>query len=293
VQGLIAAFDEHLARAALAERSKVEYARTVRRFASWAEDRDDWPPTDPWQREHLTRDYKRFLQRERKQAPATINATLSALDVLWRASGLGPADVPHLPLPERAPRGLGAEDERRLLRAAERRGIRTHAMILTMCLCGPRLAEMCALDVDDVALTARTGMLYIRSGKGSRPREVPIPAQARPVLGQWLTERSQMRGANTCPALWLTLRGGRIATTTLDEVIRKTALATGTDRLPPVVASAHTLRHTAIHRMKREGIDVDMIRELAGHARLSTTQVYGRATAEEKGLRADALRVDY
>lgn len=291
--GLIAAFAEALDRSALLDATKHEYAAMVRRFAAWAEDRDDWPPTDPWQREHLTRDYKKYLQTERKLAPASINATLSALDMLWRVSGLGPANVPRLPLPVQAPRGLGAEDERRLLRAAERRGIRTHAIILTMCLCGPRLAEMVALDVGDVALTARTGMLYIRNGKGAKPREVPVPAQARPVLAEWMMARSQMLGATLNPALWLTMRGTRMARNTLDDVIRTTALATKTDRLPAVVASAHTLRHTAIHRMKRDGIDIDMIREIAGHRRLSTTQQYGKATAEEKGLRADVLRVDY
>ena len=45
-----------------------------------------------------------------------------------------------------------------------------------------RLAELVALDVEDVRSSARKGVLVIRSGKGDSHREVPLNALARQVL---------------------------------------------------------------------------------------------------------------
>lgn len=286
--GQIASFGEFLARAALRERSRSEYAATVRRFTDWASDRDEWPPSDPWQREHLTRDYTTFLRTEKSAAPSTINSTLSALDLLWTHLGLGPSGVRREHIPLQAPRGLNSDEEKRLLREAEKRGVRDHALILLLLMCGPRLDETAMLDVRDLTLTARTGDLHIRHGKGGKQRHVPVPAQARPVLAQWLEHRRGLRGADGTP-LWLSRRGGRLSRNGIDEVIRACAAACN----PPVQASAHVLRHTAIHRMRNAGMDPFMIAELVGHASVRTTQGYGRPTADEKAQRVDALRVDY
>lgn len=286
--GLTTGFDQFLARASLAERSRAEYAATVRRFATWAEEREDWPPGDPWQREHLTRDYTRYLRTERRAAPSSVNAALTALDLLWTHLGLGPSGVKREQIPQQAPRGLSARDEQHLLREAERRGIRDHALILLLAVCVPRLEETAMLDVSDVTLTARTGDLHIRHGKGGRQRHVAIPAQVRTVLGEYLEHRRTLPGADG-PALWLSRRGTRMARTSIDDVVR----GTGAACKPPITVSAHVLRHTGIHRMRGDGMDPFMIAEVAGHASVRTTQNYGRPTADEKAQRVESLRVDY
>ena len=54
---------------------------------------------------------------------------------------------------------------------------------------GLRLAELVALDVDDVRMSARKGVVIVRSGKGDAYREVPLNALVRQVLEEWLAER--------------------------------------------------------------------------------------------------------
>lgn len=286
--GQIADFDDFLARAALQPRSRVEYAATVRRFVAWASSHEDWPPEKPWQREHLTRDYKRYLQTEKAAAASTVNTTLSALDLLWTHMELGPTSVKREDIPQLAPRGLSADEARRLMRQAEQRGIRDHALILLLIMCGPRLDETAKLDVRDLTLTARTGDLHIRHGKGGKQRHTPVPSQARPVLAQWLEHRRTLLGADG-PALWLSRRGTRLSPNGIDEAIR----AAAAQCRPPIKVSAHVLRHTAIHRMRRESLDPFMIAEIVGHASVRTTQGYGRPTADEKAQLMDNIRIDY
>ena len=56
-----------------------------------------------------------------------------------------------------------------------------------------RLAELAALDVDDVPTTERTGEVIVRAGKGQRYRGVPLSARPGGSCGPgW-------GSARTCP----------------------------------------------------------------------------------------------
>ena len=56
--------------------------------------------------------------------------------------------------------------------------------------------------------------------------------------------------------------------------------------------TAHVLRHSFATTLVRGGTDLVIAAELLGHARLETTRIYTRATAED-GLKAvDLLPVD-
>ena len=58
--------------------------------------------------------------------------------------------------------------------------------------------------------------------------------------------------------------GGRLTPRAVDLVVRKVARAAG------LGLSAHVLRHTCITKLVREGSDVVLVAELAGHRRLET-----------------------
>ena len=77
------------------------------------------------------------------------------------------------------------EETRRLLRAAERGalpgttgGVRDRAIVTVLLFTALRIAELAALNRDDVAISARKGLLTVRHGKGDRYREVPLNAEA-------------------------------------------------------------------------------------------------------------------
>ena len=59
-----------------------------------------------------------------------------------------------------------------------------------------RQHELVALDVADVAISARKGLLIVRSGKGDVYREIPLNPSCRKALEHWLKERC---AADGCP----------------------------------------------------------------------------------------------
>ena len=83
-------FERWLAGRPLADRSRREYARNVRVYCAWlaaTPDRDGWqgdPLTDPLARDHAARDFRRYLQVERRAAASTVNLALASLDALYR-----------------------------------------------------------------------------------------------------------------------------------------------------------------------------------------------------------------
>jgi integrase/recombinase XerC len=193
--------------------------------------------------------------------------------------------VARVDQPARAPRALGEDEARRLLRAARRTGsTRGRALLALLSGTGLRLAEAAALDVDDVPTTERTGAEHVRAGKGERPRTVPLPADARSLLRCWLTERAQhpavLRGE---PALWL----GRRAARQLQRIVAEL----GADAWP-VDVSAHTLRHTAATRWLRAGVDVVVVADLLGHASLDTPRTYTLPTDRELAAAVEAAAVE-
>ncbi len=62
--------------------------------------------------------------------------------------------------------------------------------------------SLVALDVDDVSLSARKGLVVIRSGKGDLYREVPLNPSCRDAMDGPLTERPR-RAADDGQALFV------------------------------------------------------------------------------------------
>jgi integrase/recombinase XerC len=86
---------------------------------------------------------------------------------------------------------------------------RARAIALVPFYAGTRIAEIVGLDVDDVRLSARKGLLRIL-GMGEKVREIPIHRELRTALTGWLDERGDWPGADT-RALFLNQRGGRLS----------------------------------------------------------------------------------
>ena len=132
-------FERWLAGRPLADRSRREYARNVRAYCEWlaeTPDRDRWqgdPLVDPLARDHAARDFRRYLQVEKRAAASTVNLALASLDALYRCLGLGRPHVRREKPGQAAPRALDEDGQHRLLRrAAEAAPIRARALVMLM-----------------------------------------------------------------------------------------------------------------------------------------------------------------
>jgi site-specific recombinase XerC len=116
------------------------------------------------------------LKAVERWKPASVNLALASLDTFYTQLGLGRPVVRREELSRSAPRAITEDQQRRLLRMAERAPARDRAIAVLLLYTGLRLAELVALDVDDVRVSARKGLVIVRSGKGDAYREVPLNA---------------------------------------------------------------------------------------------------------------------
>jgi integrase/recombinase XerC len=273
----------------LAARSREAYGHQVRRFLIWLGDRspvDGDPLSDEAARDWAVRDYKRHLKAVERWKPSSVNLSLAALDSFYTQLGLGRPVVRREDLPAKAPRALSEEQQRRLLRVAERVSARDRAIVVMLLYTGLRLAELVALDVDDARMSARKGLVIVRSGKGDAYREIPLNALVRQVLAEWLAERKQL-AVDDERALFLGRGGRRLAKRSVDDVVR------GLGKDAGVKLSAHSLRHTFLTVLVRKGTDLVLVAELAGHRRLETTRRYSLPSDADRLLAVERLQIDY
>jgi site-specific recombinase XerC len=140
-----------------------------------------------------------------------VNLALAAVDHFNRFVRLGPANVKREPLAQAAPRALSMEEQRALLRAAELVRPRDGAIVTLLLYTALRLHELAALDVEDVAMSARKGIVVVRSGKGDAYREVPLNRPCRAALEKWVNARGERARdgepkPSLLPARWTLLR---------------------------------------------------------------------------------------
>jgi site-specific recombinase XerD len=273
----------------LAVRSREAYAHQVGRYLAWLGDRspvDGDPLAEVDARDWAVRDYKRHLKAVERWKPASVNLALAALDSFYAQLGLGRPIVRREELSKSAPRAITVEEQRRLLRIAEGARARDRAIVVMLLYTGLRLAELVALDVDDLRMSARKGLVIVRSGKGDAYREVPLNALVRQVLEEWLAERKS-KTADGEDALFVGRSGRRLSKRSVDDVVR------GFGKDAGVSLSAHVLRHTFLTRLVRQGSDLVLVAELAGHRRLETTRRYSLPSDIDRLLAVENLQIDY
>jgi len=288
-----AVLDEYigaLATAPLAAQTRRTYTSKVRQYLAWlaGADLDEDPLLSADGRDWAVRDYRTHLQTVLKRSPATVNNALAAVNDLYIRRGVGPAAAARVDAAVAAPRALDKRAQLRYLRAVQTcPSPRDQALALVPFYAGARISEIVALDIDDVARSARKGVLRIL-GKGERVRQVPIHPQLHAALNGWLAERADWPGATDTPALFLNQRGQRLSVRGAHDIITGIAAAAGLDDDTTV----HILRHTFATTLVRGGTDLVIVAELLGHARLETTRIYTRPSAEDRTRALDLLPVD-
>jgi integrase/recombinase XerC len=110
--------------------------------------------------------------------------------------------------------------------------------VVLMLFTALRISEAVALDVDDVRILTRKGVLVVL-GKGEVQREVPLNALVRQVLDEWFDARKDV-AADGERALFVSRTGGRLSARSADRDVRLVAAGAGLE------LSAHTLRHTCL-----------------------------------------------
>ena len=262
-----AAIERYLGAAGISEATRRAYGGDLRDFARWFG--PDSPIEDVDVR--VLADWGTELGRARpggKLAPATFGRKLTAVRGLLRQA-LGRERTPDASLAPRRPRRLpdapkqGEVEE--IVDGLDGEGalaLRNQALVELVYSAGLRSAEAIDLDLADVDFEQE--LVHVRRGKGGKGRVVPLGEEAGALVARYLREaRPQLaRGAND--ALFLSVRGRRLDTSTLRRL----------------VPHPHRLRHAFATHLLEGGADLRTIQELLGHSSLSTTQMYSHVDAK-------------
>lgn len=287
----LAAYDAWLDRQPLAIKTRVAYRLQVHQYGAYLAlypSTPDDPLRTPFARDYAIRGYKTYLKVERQAKPTSVNLALAAIDHFHQFIGNDRPQVQRESLPAQAPRALNPEEQKAFLRAVERTPtVRDRAIARLLFYTAIRLGECAALNLDDVRVSARKGVVIIRSGKGDTYREVPPNTEVREALRAWLKERSKRFSQLSDPAVFLNPQGKRLSARSIDLIIRRI----GADA--HLELSAHILRHTCLTNLVRNGNDLVLVAEIAGHKRLETTRRYSLPSLREREMAMEAIKIDY
>jgi len=252
------------------------YRLDLSHFARWFRESTGEEPDPAKVTSVDLREYQSFM-RVRGLKPNTVNRRLKAVKawLKWAAEeGLAPRlpDFPRdVPQGRKAPQALERAEQNRLLRELEKEGdARDRALVRLMLSCGLRLSEACGLLAEDVSLDGKRAAVTVRSGKGGKWRELPLPPEARKALREWLAERER-KGIRS---EWLFPGkdpSEHLSPSAAWRAVKKYAWRARVPGLKP-----HVLRHTCATNMIRSGAALTEVAACLGHARLDTVMVYTR-----------------
>lgn len=146
------------------------------------------------------------------------------------------------------------------------RAVRTRFCLEMFYGSGLRLSELTGLKWSQIA---RDGASVRVLGKGGRYRTVPVTASARDCLAEYKALLAA-QGIPLAGPVLLSARGKPVG----NRIIQRTV----TDRLRAMgrrgKSSPHVLRHSFATHLLDHGADLMAVKDMLGHASLSTTQKY-------------------
>jgi integrase/recombinase XerC len=272
----------------LSDHTVAAYRRDLLQFRDWlGTQRSGWTWRDVDRLD--LRSYLGYLSRK-GLARRTVGRKLSAIRSFYRwlhredLVDANPARAVRSPRADRTlPGWLTRGDADRVFTVAENRaadgsfaGVRDLAILETFYATGMRLSELQGLSVRDVDLVGH--QVKVR-GKGRKERIVPLGTAAVRALRRYEPRRLEVLRASPRPdrdALFVSARGRRLSARRIQDIVRQQldAVADTGD------LSTHSIRHSFATHLLDAGADLVAVKELLGHASLSTTRIYTHTSTE-------------
>ena len=219
----------------------------------------------------------------RRLAPATVNAVVSALSSYWiwmQRHGLisdNPWAHQRTRLPNRVGQRILSREEVRALLDATPPGVQ-RTMVLTLYATGARRAEICRDPEQERATGRPTGLhwgdvfsrkdgsaVLTLTGKRTKTRYVPISKAVAHEI-RMLSRRHRPEDYVFCHDRW----ADAITTKEAWSIVHRAGKQAGI----PGDVSPHWLRHSYATHLLAQGVPVNTVQALMGHARLDTTGIY-------------------
>lgn len=146
---------------------------------------------------------------------------------------------------------------------------------------GLRRAEGEQLNIADIHF--RENLLYVREGKGTKRRVIPLTAKVTADLeAYYLQDRcsAQVKKVKDQEAFFLNRIGNRLLGDQCNRILQQLADKAGLKK----EVTLHQLRHSIATHLLQGGMGMEQVRDFLGHYFLESTQVYAKPAAEQLKL---------
>jgi site-specific recombinase XerD len=202
---------------------------------------------------------------------SSLRSFFNYLSVTAHIIDIDPTKNLDIPAPKNAlPKYLSLNESLELLKIADTNESKRNYCIITLFLnCGMRLSELVGINISDIDFEENRVKVL---GKGHKERMVYLNAACIDALNEYLQIRKNNLKAKNEPALFISNQNKRISKRRVQQIVEDTITKAGLDGKG---ITTHKLRHTAATLMYQYGdVDVLTLKELLGHANVSTTEIY-------------------
>ena len=222
--------------------------------------------------------YQQYLLR-RGLSASSVSRSLSALRGLYQylisvgAMDHNPArEIPNDKVAKKGPQVLTNKEIELLLSQPspnDLKGIRDKAMLELLYATGIKVSELVSLDVDDVNLS----LSFIKCGNGGKERFIPVYPLALKALTNYLEFSRRLLVVHPDErALFVNVNGDRMTRQGFWKLLKQYAESAKIYK----DITPHTLRHSFAAHLLENGADIHDIKEILGHADISSTQRYAQ-----------------
>lgn len=209
-------------------------------------------------------DIKSYLKHltNKEKSPAGIRQVIAALrfyysDVLHRKFF---KYIKNPKMAQKLPVVLSRDEVKRMIKVTKNQ---KHRLLIQLIYgCGLRVSEVVKIKISDIDIDR--GVLTVRSGKGRKDRQLPIPKSLINDLISSITMRKYLFEGT----------GGYLTQKSAYDIVKNTSKKAKILKN----VSCHTLRHSFATHLLESGTDIRYIQELLGHKRLQTTQIYTKVS---------------
>lgn len=219
----------------------------------------------------FTADERKNLERSRYRKISSLRSFFKYMDRVAHLIDKDPCKDLDIRTPKAArPKFLSLDESLRLLKASDSTDSKRDYCIITLFLnCGMRLSELVGINIRDIDFYENRMEVL---GKGNKKRTVYLNKACIDALNRYLEDRRSNTKAADEPALFISNQNHRISKRRVQQIVESTLEKAGLDGKG---ITTHKLRHTAATLMYQYGdADVLQLKELLGHANISTTEIY-------------------
>ncbi len=278
----------------------VDYYRMCLSGLEWFAQKEHWPDPEEVTRDHI-RDFMEYVASEphrwagdgrrctfKKASPATVHHYAKVVKTFFNWAmdeeylEKSPTLRMRLPRPQyNEVEPYSDEEVSAMLTVCEHDiqygyrylGIRNKAIISVFIDTGLRLSELAGMKLSELDPNLQQVRVM---GKGSKLRVVPINGEARKALKRYLSQARQPGGDE----VWLTDDGQSLSPPSIkimiDRLQRRAGVISG--------GGAHRFRHYFATRCLENGMDMNSLRLLLGHATLYMVLRYTKFVSVRRAL---------